>query len=369
MNNKPMSNVFNTKQSEILYAINNLCNQFIGTSSTASNINCAAQLVPVLTGLTEAIARLADNISELSTIFTNVGNTANHSNNQSTYAGVVGNTQSRKNIAETTNLNAVQNAKHITAPQSKTREHIEDDFLNRLALLKNTRNEACFRMRRNQMLSALYNDNLQSQVIKVPKKCMPNMVCHGDQALQRQRNRNAIQNVNNEIAVMKIHEDRQKQKMNRYDRMARELIASVPDESKRKTTLGKYEEIVAKSNEAIERRLAKTIDFLKGSNNMEVLHEAQQIQYAPESSYINEVGSADTCDQDMPSTNNLLKRRRDNSTSTSLQSNAVQDKVSTGRASRSQPLPKRLTNRHVISSKNWVTPGWRGRPKSRAPKS
>lgn len=395
------NNIF-LQQKTLLTSVNNLYNQLFGSTSSNNtpNIPHPSDLIPIMNKLTEAINNLSAQIAKLATILSNNSTTISpqyrmqpHGFRTPTFADVLQN-----------NLGGTNHQQHMRTDLSQQRKPNEQEFIQKLAALKNTRNEAYFRMRRNELIAKLYEECLQSKPQKVPRKCLSSMVCHRNEALLQQRNKLSIQCVENEIAVMRIHQDRQNTKMLRYDKMVYDLIATESNLLKQKQLLDKYQKILHSAKASTEKKLASTIDFLSGSQHMAVLHERRNSvdqqeftlskeNITPSTNQINdeEIASSPTelvninisalsstdlingqdnttrsielpnnqgetapltelaSDQEMLLTNNLLKRGYASCQSTSSKSsnNSSSTKKQSQRSPIwTRPLPKRPTQRH-----------------------
>lgn len=321
--------------------------------------------------LCAAISRLADAINTLANSITNLQTLTPKTDNITVVPALTRQKEQFKSYANAVQNNVSTFSKTIQpTPQysSSPRHEVgSDDFMTKLASLKNTRNEAYYRMRRNELCSEMYLRNLNAQPRKVPRKFLPNIVCHRDPALLQHRNEMAIQAVSLDIKAMKIHQEKQRQKLERYDQLINDHINSEPNESKRIVLKNNCSRIIARSNAAIEQKLIKKIDFFESLQHMFVLHEVENLQQDQNKS--SEQGPIDclaiaSLDHEMSVPTNHLKRTRDTSMSQETQSTDSGTIAAQQQGSSVQRSAKKTTTQHVfLNSKNWTRLGKKKRLK------
>lgn len=166
----------------------------------------------------------------------------------------------------------VHGASELHSPQIKSNSNVTSNaFMAELAKIKNIRNEACYRMKRNIAISALMEKNLSQNPIRIPKKFAPSVSHHDGPDIKCHKISVAIQNTRNDIKTMLIHRDLQEKKMHLYDEKVREHIQTEPNEEKRNNLRKNYEAIIKKHNDNADNKLRKKSVFLDSSAHMYTL--------------------------------------------------------------------------------------------------
>lgn len=258
------------------------------TNNTPSGSNCviSEEIVNMLHDLTSAIKELSGNIRMFQETLSHSNNLncnkAHHTKFQEdvltpcSYAEAVRRSTIVPSTSKENVLPASVVAEHFTGNYASKKCEPQDSFLAKLAALKNTRNEACFRMHRNEQISNLYEQGLTQVPRRIPRKFASKTNTRGDKVLAIHQQQMTIQSIENEVKSMRIHRDVQRRKMERFDRLARELIETECDARRREELSANYSRIIERSTMAIQQRLGKTIDFLSSSTHMILLHELNE---------------------------------------------------------------------------------------------
>lgn len=143
-----------------------------------------------------------------------------------------------------------------------------NSFLNKLAELKNYRNEAAYKSCRNGVLIKLFTDNLKKQNARIPKKFMPTYNRIDPAEIREHKNAQSIQRVHEEIEKMKIHEKIQANKCEKFHNLAIELINTETDENKKQKYLQGYQKIIKLHDSKISKKLENKIPFFNSNTYM-----------------------------------------------------------------------------------------------------
>lgn len=358
------NNQNNSAQSNLCYIVSELLNKVIHSPlANQHEIDNSGDSTSAISNLTNAINNLARAINTLCNVVSKSSNAA-LPEEVATFANVAkrfknSNTSTRPSQFTTHDTFKNKSNEQSTGNKAALRVNTAtcpppNDFMSQLANLKNARNEAHYRMRRNHLFSATYQANIEACPMRIPRKLMPNIMCHGDKALAKHRNNIAIESVKQEIQTMRIHEEKQRAKMIRIEEQIKQHIASEPDESKRRVLTRNYESIVSRSTEAIERKILAKIDSLKSIEHTMIVHEIDDIIHFPANSIVQSPQLPETMDCEMEAAN-FLKRKRDSVSSTaslpSQSTSATPDQIQ----AENQTENKKATSRHVVSMRKNLT--------------
>lgn len=369
------SNQQSTSQNHLFNIIGDILKQVIDTSSNPIKVNTADHtVVDAILRLTETMDNLAKSVSSLCAILScNVTTVSNKTNSGHTksYATVASARPSQNNFpafksipkATSTRIN-----QSIVSLNDQVNQQ-QSPFMLRLAELKNLRNEAYFRMRRNELVSKLYEDGINYQPRRVPQKFVPNLICHRDPALLQHRNEMAVQATEQEIKTMRIHQERQAKKVIEMDGLVRSHIQTESDEVKQELLQANYDRIVVKSTASIERRIAKKIDFLGSREHMILLNEIQnkdKLTNVNLNMAVSQTVELDTSDQEMAPQENILKRKHSVAVSSTSQASEGVGSIPPRTCSSSSRI---AADRHILTtSKNCILLKKKSRFKTRRQK-
>lgn len=348
-------------QERLITTISDMLKQSLGNTNTRSNNN-NVQFIDAIISLTNAINRLSDTLDSLPSNLLGCNSSSSSKERRPSYAAVVRSSQvDNRYCTDNPTAQASLPPKNRASSSNQVAQP-QNEFMSRLAELKNLRNEAYFRMRRNELVAKLYDDNLRCEPRRIPQKCIPNLVCHRDPTLLQHRNEMAIQAVEQEIKTMRLHQARQAKKMHDMDRLVNQHIETEEDTSKQEMLKSNYNRIISRSMESIEQRITKKLIFLASASHMKTLHEIA-VHNSPEQSNVHEVYTS-VVDQEMTTTQNQLKRPRSLTLSTESQLSNRRNSTLQPEFPQSQPLPKSTSHRHLLTtSKNCILLGRKGRIK------
>lgn len=138
----------------------------------------------------------------------------------------------------------------------------QDSSMAKIVELKNQRNDAFYKYKRNQIIANNYENNLFLQPQRIPKKFAPNINKNDSNDLIDHKISIALQTVQNEIQTLRIHENIQKNKMENFDKKVKQAISDKNcNINEKENQLKKYNIIINRYDENTTRRLNEKSAF------------------------------------------------------------------------------------------------------------
>lgn len=271
--------------------------QFLSTLLGSQNGQIAVsstnvmQLTTALNNVTTAVAELARILKNLGLVndFSNVNchQVDAQSSNRATYASkaalntnvnipnVTVNTSKPVNMQKDANRLPVFNSTNSVNNNINLANHVnanvrdnQDAFLKELARLKNLRNDAFYKMERNNVISNRYEQNLNQTPIRVAKKFAPNILYKDTDEIKKHKINVTKQLVKNAIDEMRIHMNIQKKKLESYEKQIVDFIKTEENENKRNRLLENYKIIVSRYSNNVIKKLANKDTFFNSNRHM-----------------------------------------------------------------------------------------------------
>ena len=264
----PLSELMNNHQGSIL---SNLINQIINTSQSSPNV--LERLIRALEELTKAINMLPNNLQNVivkDNIKTNINNNLVQSNDKSDAESMKAfhsNNSNNNQILYNTILEQpatnqfYQNSTSVNRLQKDNSADL-DPFMQKLASLKNQRNDAFYKMSRNKLISDTYERNLNAVPQKIHKKFAPAYNKNDSKEIKAHKLELSLQSVANSINEMRIHERIHKNKLEKMEEEILLFINTKNDENDKQRLLTTYKKITHQHEERTKLKLMAKANFL-----------------------------------------------------------------------------------------------------------
>jgi hypothetical protein len=227
-----------------------------------------------LRSLTTAINKLTCAIVDLQKCIANLHVSPLNTNNlnapiSNTYAQALlsnnrVNANMPKQIVNTNSRQIIQNQNNTPNTSNTTL----DPSMAKIVELKNKRNDSFYKWQRNKMLANTYESNLCQQPQRIPKKYAPKVNKTDADDIIRHKVSVALQNVENEIKTLRIHENLQMNKVHRLDNEVRDEINKKEcGEEQKNGIFKKYELIIGRHDCNTTRRLNEKMSFFSSPAN------------------------------------------------------------------------------------------------------
>lgn len=222
-------------------------------------------------------------------------------------------------------------------------------LIERLALLKNNRNDSFYKMKRNKILYEMIENNLSCNPKRIPKQFVPKMTRNEPEEIKNHKIKVALQETENEINKLKLHYSIHLNKIERLEKEIFQLIANEVPPEKQSNYIENYKTITFKSDEKTIKKLTlkqsffnsnqymSNLDFMKNTSSntptenkdLDQNHQPTTLECNSQflSQHLSDFAFTELPSQDLePFENTQLKRKAPNTSTNSLDESLIKKK-------------------------------------------
>lgn len=229
------------------------------SSANAASINMTfpnliSDLVTAVNNLSSVVARLSDALSN---------RTPSVLPHQASTAPV----PNPKTYSSALKSNGINTNSHY-AKNVRTTNIKSDDFMAKLIELKNLRNDAVYKEKRNEMIANIYADAIAESPMKIPKKFYPKINKSDQKEIADHKMKIAVDTVHNDINLKRLHKDIHANRVNFYDKKVREHIKEETNSVKQEKLLKDYLNITNRYDQNLKKKFETKRCFLQSGQHL-----------------------------------------------------------------------------------------------------